>query len=322
MNQKFYENYSEGLNYSYLLFGGGSVIAFLASQIRDLPTLASLSVTIFWGSIYFLPHFNEMRKKARYEKIAEKQKKNLIIRGVVIGLIGILTFFYFVLDYKFYEKNERVIIAFYTIIIIFMLADSLMKLPGKIKDLRYKSGFRTSIVISILLIVIQFILLLYPIYDYMKIKPTYSLSTTKVASSIILREMDLSKGKETAMIVTNKDLPSNISQAISNKPSEEISFLKTYRINLEKQTKTYYEAGFYYEIKDNGKGENVVYPSTLIIFKEEPIVIIGLQSYYEAIADKPKYWNNSSKYKYEVRIELSQEEYRILRDHVINGSKK
>ena len=100
MNQKDYEDFSEGLNLGYLFLGIGSLILFLVSQIYHVPVLPFLSLTTFFASIYFVPPFNETRKKARYEKTSEKSKRMLIARGIGIGFIAILTFCYFHLVYS------------------------------------------------------------------------------------------------------------------------------------------------------------------------------------------------------------------------------
>lgn len=319
INQNDYEKYSDGLNYSYLLFGGGSFISFLVAQYFNLKVLSFLSVTIFWASIYFLPHYNEMINKAKFDKITEEHKKNLIIRGVGICYIAILTICYFVPDYKFYEKNELLFIIFYTIIVILMLADSVMKVPQKIMSLKYKPDFKTKTVLTVILVAIQFFLLLYPTFDYMKIKSTYSLPQIKVPDNISVKEIDLTKELKNSLTVNNKQLPTYIAQTISNKSSKEISFFKSFRINQEQQSKEYYEVGFSYD--KNSKDRDGVYAYSLIIFKDEPIVKVSLQSYEEATGEKLKYWDNSSEYKYKIRIELSDEEYKQLLDFVANCSK-
>lgn len=316
MSQGDYDKYSDGLNYSYLLAGGGSFVLFLVAQINNIPILSFLSVTTFVASIYFLPHFNEIRKNAKLNKVTEKDKKMLIIRGIGIVLIGILNFCYFVLSYKFYEKNEKFIIAFYSIMVILMLTDSSMKVPKKFKDLKSQAQFKSKLLITILLLAVQFFVFLYPIYDYIGVNSKYSSPVVKLPKNIMLREINLTKSNKFAITINNDNFQNDVSNIISNKSSSNISFLKGFRLNLEQQSQKYYEINSYNNKSGIKEDKTGTYANSLIIFKNRPIIIADLQSYAEAANGKPKYTNSKSV------IELSDEEYKTLQNCIVSSEKK
>jgi hypothetical protein len=313
MNEKYYQDFSEPLNYSYLFFGGGSFISLVGSLIYNIPLLSVLATVALWGSFYFLPNFNEIRSRVKYGKKTDEVKNRLVISGVGIGFVAILAYCFFVLDYRLYYKNEKLILILYTIIILFMLVNAVMKLLEKIKELKYKSKLKKKVVISILLIVIQFILFSYPISDYIKVKNKYSLPSIKVASGVRVREMDISEAKKSPIVDNINELPSYISDAISNKPSKDLAFLESLRVELEEQRKKYFEVVFDYKLKENDKGKNEAYASSLKVFTDNPIVVLTLK-------DNDNNFNKLSEYRYKIEIELSEEEYKTARDYIADIS--
>jgi hypothetical protein len=313
MKEQDYQNFSEGLNYGYLFFGVGSLIALVGSLIYNIPILSVFSTAVLWATFYFLPYYNEIRSRIKYGKQTEEVKKMLVLSVVGIDFVGILAYCFFLLDYKLYDKNQKLILVLYTIVVLVMLVNAVIKLLEIIKELKYKSEFRKKAVISILLIVIQFVLF-YPIYDYIKVKPTYSLPSIKVADGVKVSEVNLFKDNKNPVIANINELPSYISEAISNKPSKDLAFLQSLRIELEEQREIFYEVFFDYKLKENNKAENEVYASSLIIFKDKPIVILTLKSNDTSL-------NKLSEYKYKIQIELSEDEYKKVRDYIADFSK-
>jgi hypothetical protein len=313
MSEKYFHNFSDDFSYSYLFFGGGSFICLVASPIYNIPALSVLFAAILWGIIYFLPRFNEIRNRAKYGKKTEEGKIVLVLSGIGIYVVAILAYCFFVLDYKLYYRNQNLILGLYTIIVMFMLYDAVMKLSGKIKGLEYKFKLKKKTVISIIFVVIQFVLFLYPIYDHIKSKNTYSLPSIKVANSARVSEVNSLEDKKSPLIANINELPSYISEVISNKPSKNLAFLEAFRIELEQQREKYYEVVFDYKSNEGNKDENEVYASSLKVFMDRPIVIATLKSYDKDL-------NKLSKHNYKVEIELSEEEYMKVRDYVADIS--